>query len=193
LNAVEAQLAELGQELEDAQVEAADAGAAEIQLFQLGQCRQAFNANVTELRMAQVERSQAGQLGDMGEADIGDIGAAEIELAEAAIGPKVRKGRIGDELGGIQVQFFQLLQLGKALDAAVCHVSEREIEPFEAGDFDEAFNIVVRGPGAGQRYFDDGAIRTADYFAALRFDPRLGVGRDGERDQQGRDERRRHG
>src|SRR5439155_17036534 len=124
----------LRQQLEHVQARAADLVAAQIQLFELGQRRQMLETDVADLRETDVERLQSGELRDIGEARVGDVGPAQVERGQPPVPAEKRHRRIRDELGGKQIQLFELIERFQTLRAAVRDISERQIQPLQRLD-----------------------------------------------------------
>ena len=170
LHAAEAQRLQLRQQLQEIQVQPGDQRGADLQLLELAQIRQVLEADVAEHRVADVERPQPGHLADVRHAGVGDVDAAHDQPAQRAIRAQVRHRRIGQELGGVERQIFELLQRLQLLDAAIGDVGERQIELLDRLELDDEVDVVVGRPRALERRFDDDAVLVARDPAASLLD-----------------------
>ena len=97
--------------------------------LRFGRC---LEPDVAEHRVADVERPQARHLADVGHPRVGDVDAAHDEPAQRAIRAQVRHRRVGQELGRVEREVFELLQRLQLLDAAIGDVGERQVELLDA-------------------------------------------------------------
>ena len=72
-----------------------------------------------------------GELGDIREARVGDVGSSQVQRFQLAVPAQKRQRRVGDELGGEEIQIFELIERLQPLGAAVGNVGQRQIQPLQ--------------------------------------------------------------